>query len=71
MLQWDRSQQKWATSVVASSNADYQKPMHMDVDRVHDAKGKGKKGKNDYQKGKCKDAKGKERKRRTTERPGR
>ena len=31
----------------------------MDIDRVQDAKGKGKKGKNDHQKGKGKDAKGK------------
>ena len=31
----------------------------MDVDRVQDAKGKGKKCKNDHQKGKGKDAKGK------------
>ena len=31
----------------------------MEVDRAQDAKGKGKKGKNDHQKGKSKDAKGK------------
>ena len=59
MLQWARFQRKWATSIVASSSTDYQGPMPMDVDRVQDAKGKGKKGKNDYQKGKGKDAKGK------------
>ena len=56
MLQWDRSQQ--ATSTVASSSTDHQGRMPMDIDRVQDAKGKGKKGKNDYQKGKGKDAKG-------------
>ena len=39
----DRSQQKWTTSVVASSSTDYQGPMPMDIDRVQDAKGKGKK----------------------------
>ena len=59
LLQWDRSQQKWATSMVASRSTDYQGPMPMGVDRVQDAKGKGKKGKNDHQKGKGKDAKGK------------
>ena len=59
MLQWDRSQQKWATSVVASSSTDYQGPMPMDADRVQDAQGQGKKGKNDNQNGKGKDAKGK------------
>ena len=39
MLQWDRSQQKWATSMsmVASSSTDYQGPMPMDVDRVQEA----------------------------------
>ena len=57
VLQWDRSQQKWATSMVASSSTDYQGPMPMEVDRVQDATGKGKKGKNEYQKGKGKDAK--------------
>ena len=41
VLQWDRSQQKWATSMVASSSAN-QGPMPMDVDRVQRAKGKGK-----------------------------
>ena len=56
VLQWDRSQQKWVTSMVASSSTDYQGPMPMDVDRVQDAKGK---GKNEHQKGKGKDAKGK------------
>ena len=45
--------------MLASSSTDDQGPMPMDVDRVQDAKGKGKKGKNDYQKGKGKDAKGK------------
>ena len=59
VLQWGPSQQKWSTSMVASSSTHYQAPMPMDVDRVQDAKGKGKKGKNDYQKGKGKDAKGK------------
>ena len=49
VLQWDRSQQKWATSMVASSSTDYQGPRPMDIDRVQDAKGQGKKGKNDYQ----------------------
>ena len=58
MLQWDCSQQKRATSMVASSSTDYQGPMPMDIDRVQDAKGKGKKGKDDHQKGKDKDAKG-------------
>ena len=48
VLQWDRSQQKWATSMVASSSADNQGPI---VDRVQGAKGKDKKGKNEYQKG--------------------
>ena len=62
VLQWDGSQQKWATSMVASSSTDYEGPMPMDVDRVQDAKGKGKKGKNDHQKGKGEDAKGKGRK---------
>ena len=33
--------------------------MPMDVDRIQDARGKGKKGKKDRQKGKGKDAKGK------------
>ena len=59
VLQWDRSQQKWATSMLASSSADYQGPMPMNVDRVQDAKGNGKKGKNAYQKGKGKGTKGK------------
>ena len=59
MLEWERSQQKWATSMVASSSTDYQGPMPMDIDRVQDAKGKGKKGKNGRQKGKGKDAKSK------------
>ena len=59
MLQWDRSQQKRATSMVASSSTEYQGSIPMDVDRVQDAKGKGKKGKNDHQKGKGKDARGK------------
>ena len=43
--------------MVASSSTDYQGPMPMEVDRVQDATGKGKKGKNEYQKGKGKDAK--------------
>ena len=60
VLQCNRSQQKWATSMVASSSTDYQGPMPMDIDRVQGAKGKGKKGKNDHQKGKGKDAKEKE-----------
>ena len=55
MLQWDRSQQNWA----ASSSTDYQGPMPRYIDRVQDAKGKGKEGKNGNQKGKGKDAKGK------------
>ena len=61
VLRWDRSQQKWATSMVASGSADYQEPMPMDVDRAQNAKRKGKKGKSDQQKGKGKgkDAKGK------------
>ena len=58
VLQWDRSQQKWATSMVASSSTDCKGSMPMDSDRVQDAKGKGKKGKYDHQKGKGKDAKG-------------
>ena len=60
VLQWDRSQQKRAASMVASSSTDYQGPMPMDVDRVQDAKGKGKKVKNDHQKGKDAKGKGKE-----------
>ena len=56
LRQWDRSQQKRATSMAASSSTG---PMPMDIDRVQDAKRKGKKGKNDNQKGKSKDAKGK------------
>ena len=52
VLQWDRSQQKLATSMAASSSADYQGPMPKDIDRAQDAKGKGKRGKNDHQKGK-------------------
>ena len=59
VLQWDGSQQKWATSMVASSSTDYEGPMPMDVDRVQDAKGKGKKSKNGHQRSKGKDAKGK------------
>ena len=43
VLQWDRSQQKWATSMVASSSTNYQGPMPMDIDRVQDTKEKGKK----------------------------
>ena len=39
VLQRDRSQQKWATSMVASSSADYQGPMPLDVGRAQDAKG--------------------------------
>ena len=31
VLQWDRSQQKWATSMVARSSTDYQGPMPMDI----------------------------------------
>ena len=34
VLQWGRSQQKWATSMVASSSTDYQGAMPMEVDRV-------------------------------------
>ena len=45
--------------MVASSSADYQGPKPMDIDRVQDAKGPGKTGKNDHQKGKGKDTKGK------------
>ena len=45
--------------MVASSSTDYQGPMPMDIGRVQGAKGKGKKGKNDNQKGKGKDVKGK------------
>ena len=55
VLQWDRSQQKWATS----SSTDNQGPMPMDIYRVQVAKGKGKKGQRDHQKGKGTDAKGK------------
>ena len=63
VLQWDRSQQKWATSMVASSSTEYQGPMPiMDVDRGQDAQGKGKRGKNDYQKGNLEMPKDKERK---------
>ena len=39
-LQWDRSQQKRATSMVASSSTDYQGPMPADIDRVQDAQRK-------------------------------
>ena len=46
------SQQKWTTSVVASSSTDEQGPTPMDVVRIQNAAGKGKKGKNDHQKGK-------------------
>ena len=54
VLLWDRSQKKWATSMVASSSVvDCQGPMPMDVDTVPGAKGKG------YQKGEGRDAKGK------------
>ena len=60
VLQWDRSQQEWATSMVASSCTDYQGPMPMNMDRVQDATGKCQSGKNDHQKGKGKDAKGNE-----------
>ena len=45
--------------MVASSSTDYQGPMPINIDRVQDAKGEGKKGKDDHQKGKGKDAKGK------------
>ena len=34
VLQWGPFQQKWATSMVASSSTDYQGPMPMDIDRV-------------------------------------
>ena len=44
-LEWDRSQQKWATSMVVSSSTDSQGPLPINADRVQDAKGKGKKGK--------------------------
>ena len=44
---------------MASSSTDYQGPVPVDVDRVQDAKGNGKNGKNDPEKGKGKDAKGK------------
>ena len=40
----DYQQHKWATSMVASSSTDYQESMPVDVDRVQDVKGKGKKG---------------------------
>ena len=56
--QWDRSQQKWATPMAASSSTDYP----MDIDRVQAAKRKDKNGENFHQKGKGKDAKGKGRK---------
>ena len=59
VFEWVRSQQKWATSIVGSSSADYQGTMPMEVDRVQDAQGKGKNGKNVHQKGKGKDAEGK------------
>ena len=45
--------------MVASSSTDYQGPMPMDIDRVQDAKVKGRTGKNDHQKGKGEEAKGK------------
>ena len=45
--------------MLASSSAGYQGPMPMDVYQVQDAKGRGKNGKNDHQKGGGKDAKGK------------
>ena len=32
VFEWVRSQQKWATSIVGSSSADYQGPMPMEVD---------------------------------------
>ena len=59
MLEWDRSQQKRATSMVASSSTDCQRPTPMDIGRAQGAKGKGNKGKNDQLKSKGKDAKGK------------
>ena len=59
MSQWVCSQQKWATSMVASRSADYQRPMPMDIDRVQDANEKGKKGKRKGKTGKG-DHKGKE-----------
>ena len=34
VLQWDPSQQKWATSMVASSSTDYQGPMPVNIDQV-------------------------------------
>ena len=39
VLEWDRSQQRWATSMVASSSTDYQGPMAM----AQDTKGKARK----------------------------
>ena len=70
MLQSDRSQQKWATSMVASSSTDYQGPMPMDQWTLIEFKMPNKKGKNDYQKGKGKDAKGKEKKGRGEQQKG-
>ena len=58
VLQWERSQQKRATSMVVQTIKG-QGPTPMEVDRAQNAKGTGKKGKNDLQKGKGKDAKGK------------
>ena len=57
MLQWDRSQQKWATSMVASLVV-----LPMDIDRVQDAKGKGKRARRTIELAKVKMPKAKERK---------
>ena len=55
VLQWDRSQQKWATSMVASSSANSRRAKG----KGKDAKRKGKKPKGEQQKGKEGDYKGK------------
>ena len=62
VLQWDRSQQTGATSMVAGSSADCQGPTPMDVDRVQDAEGKGKKVRMSIRRAKVKMPKEKERK---------
>ena len=56
--------------MVASRSADYQGPMPIDVDRVQDANGKDKKGKNDHLNGKGKDSKGKGKKGKEDDRKG-
>ena len=62
VLQWDRSQQKLATSMAASSSADYQGPMPKDIDRAQDAKEKARGARMTIKRAKAKMPKAKERK---------